>query len=316
MIFQTKLSLQKQTTHQIDYTSKIFLVGSCFSENIATKFNYYKFQTYQNPFGILFHVKAVENLIEKAILGYVYTEKDLFLHNEQWHCFDTHSVLSNRSKQAMILQLNTVLIETKKQLLLASHIIITLGTSWVYTYIEQASIVANCHKINQQAFTKKILTVSEITTSLERIETMITAINKNTTFIYTVSPVRHLKDGFIENTLSKAHLLSAIHLFISDKKKHHYFPSYEIMMDELRDYRFYKADMLHPSQTAIDFIWESFTTNWLSEKSIQALKEIEAIQKGLNHKPFDENSQQHQKFVTSLKRKQQVLSNKYPHITF
>ena len=239
MNLQTKIQLKKEARNQIDYNSKILLLGSCFSENIGDKLSYYKFQSKQNPFGILFHPKAIENLISKAIQEERYTEKDLTFNNERWHCFDAHSSLSAIDKNTLLTNLNAALVQTKKQLEEASHIIITLGTSWVYRFLETDTIVANCHKIPQKKFAKELLSVAEVSETLHAILSLIKTVNSKATVLFTISPVRHLKDGFIENMRSKAHLISGVHETIASETNASYFPSYEIVMDELREYRFY-----------------------------------------------------------------------------
>jgi lysophospholipase L1-like esterase len=314
MQFSTQIPIKKES-NQIDYQSKVLMLGSCFSENIGEKFLYSKFQTTINPFGILFHPKAIENLVLNAINKKVYTEKDIFFHNEQWHCFEAHSKLSNSSKETILQQLNISIDLTNKWLNEASHIIVTLGTAWCYRFIKTDTIAANCHKVPQKKFLKEILSSKEITESLASITTLIKSANKNATILFTVSPVRHLKDGFIENQQSKAHLISAIH---STVKEHNtsYFPAYEIVMDELRDYRFYTEDMIHPNQIAIDYIWEKFYKTWMSENTIQTMKKIKTIQKKLAHKPFNENSNQHQEFLKNLKSEIKAFQLKFPKIHF
>ena len=315
MNLQTKIKLKKVSQNQISYSSKVLLLGSCFSENIGNKFNYFKFRANQNPFGILFHTKAIENLITNAIHKKEYKEEDLVFQNERWHCFDAHSSFSSVDKNAILERLNSRILSTKKQLEEANHIIITLGTSWVYRFEETATIVANCHKIPQKKFLKKLLSVDEIGHSLEMITSRIKSINKNVTIIFTVSPVRHLKDGFVENKLSKSHLITAIHQLLKNQNVS-YFPSYEIMMDELRDYRFYAEDMIHPNNIAINYIWEQFIMTWFSEKTISIMKEIEIIQKGISHKPFHENSEQHQFFLKNLEEKIIKIKQEIPFLNF
>ena len=315
MQLQTQISLKKETRNAIDYTSKILLLGSCFSENIGDKLSYYKFQTNLNPFGILFHPKAIENLITNAINEKVYTTDDLTFQNERWHCFDAHSNLSTTTKEELLDNLNTAISSTNKQVQEATHISITLGTSWVYRFIETDTIVANCHKIPQKKFLKELLSVDEITASLAAIIVLLKAINKNIKILFTVSPVRHLKDGFVENTQSKAHLITAIHNILS-KDYAFYFPSYEIMMDELRDYRFYAQDMIHPNNTAIDYIWEKFADTWFSENSKATIKEVEVIQKGISHRPFNEKSEQHQQFLKKLEIKKDKIKSQFSFINF
>ena len=316
MILQTQIPLSPQQYHQITYQSKLVLLGSCFSENIGHKLSYYKFQSSQNPFGILFQPKAIENLITYSINQKGYTEKDIFFHNERWHCFDAHSALSCDNNESLLTQLNTSLTASLEQLTQATHVIITLGTSWVYRHIETDTIVANCHKVPQKKFLKELLSVDEISESLEAINALLKSINSNVAIIYTVSPVRHLKDGFIENQRSKAHLLSAIHAIANTRKAVYYFPSYEIMMDELRDYRFYAEDMIHPNLTAINYIWEKFKHVWIDNTAHPTMQEVETIQKGLLHRPFNPNSEQHQVFLKNLELKIKTLTQTFPFINF
>lgn len=315
MNLQTKITLKKETRNPISYNSKIFLFGSCFSENIGSKIEYFKFENTINPFGILFHPIAIEMLITNIVNEKIYTEKDIFFHNERWHCYEAHSELSNPSKEDLLLKLNAAISTANTQLKEVSHVIITLGTSWAYRLIETDTVVANCHKVPQKKFLKELLLIDEITNSLEAIITLIKSVNNNIEIIFTVSPVRHLKDGFVENMRSKSHLLSAIHQVVAPRDHIHYFPSYEIMMDDLRDYRFYSSDMIHPNETAINYIWEAFKTVWIHEKSTDLMSEIDTIQKGLSHRPFNKNSKQHLLFLENLQLKISALQENHT-ITF
>lgn len=310
----TKISLSK-SQNQIDYSSQLLLLGSCFSENIGAKLEYYKFQGLQNPFGILFHPLAIEKVIQRAVQEYVYTEDDVFFLNEQWHCFDVHSELSNPSKEKIISDLNREVEQTLVQLKQTSHVIITLGTAWVYLKTISAQVVANCHKVPQKDFTKELLSVSKVKESLQCIIALVKSVNPEVQFIFTVSPVRHLKDGFVENQLSKAHLISAIHQVI-DSDGISYFPSYEIMIDELRDYRFYAKDMIHPSEIAIEYIWEKFVEVWIDETCNEVMKKVDEIKRGLQHRAFNPEGEAHQKFLKSLTHKIAYIQNAYPFMDF
>ncbi|WP_036156463.1 GSCFA domain-containing protein [Maribacter forsetii] len=309
----TKIPLLK-AQNQIDYSSQLLILGSCFSENIGAKLEYFKFQRLQNPFGILFHPLAIQKLIQKSVHQEVFTEKDVFHVNEQWHSFDAHSVLSNPSKEKIIDDLNEAVQNTSSQLKKASHIIITLGTAWVYRNSASEKVVANCHKVPQANFTKELLNVDDVKESLERTIEMVRSINPAAQFIFTVSPVRHLKDGFVENQLSKSHLISAVHKVLNDGIS--YFPSYEIMMDELRDYRFYAKDMIHPNEVAVDYIWGKFCEVWIVTNVYPTMKKIEKIQKGILHKPFNEKSEQHQKFLIKLNVLKSEINKEYPDLVF
>ena len=316
MKLQTNIPLKKQEHNLIDYHSNILLLGSCFVENIGDKFDYFKFQSLQNPFGILYHPKAIENLILKAINEKKYDDSDVFFNNERWHCFDVHSDLSSTSKEALLKNLNDVINLTNQQISESTHIIITLGTAWYYRFIETDSVVANCHKIPQKKFLKGIQSVKSIIESLEAIIELIKSVNPKISLLFTVSPIRHLKDGFVENTQSKSHLVSAIHQIVDSRNNVHYFPSYEIMMDELRDYRFYEEDMLHPNKTAIEFIWKRFQTVWISSDATKTMDEVDNIQKGINHKPFNAESELHKTFLAKLELQKIKLQKQFSHTIF
>jgi hypothetical protein len=323
MNFTTKINISKNP-NPIDYNSKIVSLGSCFAENMGDKFQYFKFQSSTNPFGIIFNPVSIEKIIDRVVNDILFTEEDIFFHNERWHCFEVHSDLSNSSKEELISDLNQILKETKKQLQEATHVIITYGTSWVYRHIEKDAIVANCHKVPQKQFVKELLSVKTIQESIENTIVLIQSINPKCNFIFTVSPVRHLKDGFVENQVSKAHLITAIHNLLSipirtencNLQSAIYFPSYEIMMDELRDYRFYAEDMLHPSQIAIDYIWERFKETTISETAFITIDAVEGIQKSLQHRPFNPDSESHKKFEANLQMKITTLVAQYSFMKF
>jgi len=316
LILQTHIPLKKQPHNRVDYHSKILLVGSCFSENIGDKFNYFKFDSLQNPFGILYHPKAIENLILNAINEKVYDGTDVFYYNERWHSFDAHSDLSSTSKEDILGNLNGAINQTYQQINRSSHIIITLGTAWSYRHIDTDALVANCHKIPQKKFLKEIQSVKAIIESLEAIIALIRSVNPKVAFIFTVSPVRHIKDGFVENTQSKSHLITAIHQVVEARENIYYFPSYEIMMDELRDYRFYAEDMLHPNKIAIDYIWECYKSVWISSEANNTMHEVDSIQKVLNHKPFNPESEAYKVLLEQLEKRKNDLNSKFPHIIF
>ncbi|MEZ7499152.1 GSCFA domain-containing protein [Flavobacterium sp. Arc3] len=316
MQFRTQIPITK-STHPIDYNSKIMSLGSCFAVNMSEKLDYFKFQNSCNPFGILFHPLAIEKLIAFAVAQKVFTEEDIFFYNERWHCYDAHSDLSNAYSFILLKDLNDIIQSTWTQLSEASHIIITYGTAWVYRNIESDTLVANCHKVPQKQFNKELLSVDEIQESIDNTLNLIHSVNPNCNIILTVSPVRHIKDGFVENQWSKSNLISAIHsIHNSQLITYNYFPSYEIMMDELRDYRFYTEDMLHPSQVAIDYIWKRFRETYISETALSTMDEVETIQKSLSHRPFNPNSESHQKFETKLNNKIATLVSQYSFMKF
>lgn len=320
MQFRTQIPIPNHL-NSIDYNSKIVSLGSCFAENMEDKFGYFKFQSATNPFGIIFNPVSIEKIIDRVVKENLFTEEDIFFHNERWHCFEVHSDLSCASQEELLVNLNQILRETKKQLVGATHVIITYGTSWVYRNIEKNAIVANCHKVPQKQFTKELLTVATIQGSIENTTHLIRSINPNCNFIFTISPVRHLKDGFVENQVSKAHLITSVYHVLMESESCHlppaiYFPSYEIMMDELRGYRFYAEDMIHPSQMAIDYIWKRFKETAISETAFATMDAVESIQKGLQHRPFNPNSESHKKFEYNLQAKIATLVAQYSFMKF
>jgi hypothetical protein len=283
---------------------------------MGEKFDFYKFQNTTNPFGIIFNPVSIEKILERAIHLNYFTETDLFFHNELWHCYEVHSDLSQPNKEAMLSNLNRLLTEMNSKLAAATHLFITYGTSWVYQLKASNAVVANCHKVAQDQFEKVILSVTEIENAIQNSIDLIQKFNPTCQVVFTVSPVRHIKDGFVENQRSKANLISAMHTSISQHPTSSYFPSYEIVMDELRDYRFYAQDLLHPNAVAIDYIWERFCESNITDAAQQVMQEVESIQKGMAHRPFHPDSISHSKFLQKLKEKSAQLEAQFPYMKF
>jgi len=303
----------------IGYDSRILLLGSCFVSNMGRKLEYYKFRTVQNPFGILYHPPAIEKLLARALQEDLYTKEELFSYGEGWHCFDAHSEMSRGSAGELLGELNSGLKITAEAVRDSTHIILTLGTAWGYRLLSTAALVANCHKLPQREFRKELLSTEEIVNSLRKMLADIRAVNKKAQFIFTISPVRHLKDGFTGNQRSKARLINAVHDLIerlADDPGLIYFPAYEILMDELRDYRFYEADLLHPNLLAVDYVWEKFRQACISANAYPVMDTVADIQKGLQHRPFRPDSASYREFRRELQEKITYLKEDYPHIDF
>ena len=315
MKLQTQISIAKQTPN-INYDSKLFLLGSCFAENIAEKLSYYKFQNQVNPLGVLFHPLAVLDLLQRAQDSTNFSEKDIFFSNGCWQSYSAHSRLNSISKIKILEQLNFAVHSTKEQIEGASHVVLTFGTAWVYTHIQSQRIVANCHKQPQKEFDKSILSIDHLNQTFESIISILKLFNPEVTIIFTISPVRHLKDGFVENNHSKSQLFSALHPIVNNNENTHYFPSFELVMDELRDYRFYKEDMIHLNQLAIDYIWEKFQSSWIGLDSELTMNEVNRLQKGLDHKPFNPSSKAHIAFLSNLAKEIDALECKHPFMKF
>ena len=315
MEFRTKVPVQEGFP-KIEHTRAVFLIGSCFVENIGARLEWFKFPNLQNPTGIIFHPSPIRRFFQRLSNNDDYTDNDVIQFNEGWQSLEAHSCMRRESREECLGDLNKSLQASREFLGQASHVIISLGTAWGYIYEGSEEIVANCHKIPQKRFRKELSPVNEIINDLEVIGHSISRINEEAKIIFTVSPVRHLKDGVVENQQSKAHLITALQEFLKNSGSGVYFPSYEIMMDELRDYRFYTEDMLHPNKVAVDYIWKLFSHNWISEKSIEISVEIEKIQKALSHRSRAENSEDHKKFLTKIQAKIEEIQKKYPEITF
>ncbi|WP_276388241.1 GSCFA domain-containing protein [Eudoraea chungangensis] len=317
MNLQTQLPLS-HAKNKIDYKSELLLLGSCFVENIGLKLNYYQYQSIQNPFGILFHPPGIENLIKRALENNFYGEEDLVFNGESWVCFDAHSQLRSDSKLEIVGQLNQALRTTNTQIKKASHIVITLGTSWVFREKKGDKLVVNCHKMPSNYFERELLNPGLIEESLRHIISLIRKVNKQVSIIFTISPVRHIKNGLVENQRSKAHLITALGAVLEEVAAENifYFPSYELVMDELRDYRFYANDLIHLNELGIEYIWEKFKFVWIAENTAKIMKEVDHIQKSISHRPFNESSKKHQNFLKVLKEKINAITKDYPFMTF
>lgn len=316
MQFTTPVRLEKYPC-PIDHHSKVFLAGSCFAEHMADKLSYFQFQVTQNPWGILFHPMALLEMFRAAVSNSPDPSRIVF-HEDRFHHFDAHSRLSRSERKQLEEALATGLELTRAALSKATHFVFTLGTAWVYRELDSGHVVSNCHKIPQQRFRKELLTTGEIRNAIRELSEIISAHNPEAYQVFTVSPVRHLKDGMVGNQRSKAHLIAGLHDFLdeSSQGKISYFPSYEIMMDELRDYRFFGQDMIHPSEVAVDYIWERFSTHYVSQDALQVMEEVGKIRRALQHRPFHPESAAYEKHLQLLKPRILALTERFPHMEF
>ncbi|MDX1315823.1 MAG: GSCFA domain-containing protein, partial [Eudoraea sp.] len=219
------------------------------------------------------------------------------------------------SEEKLLEVLNHQVTESLETVTNTSHIFITLGSAWGYQLKETGKWVANCHKVPHKQFNKELWDVDALQLSLGNILDMIAEINPAAKVVFSVSPVRHIKDGFLENQRSKAHLITAVQNLVASGRAL-YFPAYELMMDELRDYRFYASDLVHPNELAVDYIWEKFRQVWIDEKIGEDMREVDAIRKGLAHRANYPDTEKHQKFIRSLEERMRRLQQKYPFMSF
>ena len=302
--------------HKITYSDKILSLGSCFSENMGAKLTNYKFPAIINPFGILYNPESIANSIEFLLENKKFTEHDLFEHEGSWNSFYHHSRFSNSNKGNALSLINSSIHQASAHLKHSKFLLITFGTAWVYKHKKKGKIVSNCHKIHEKEFVRYKLSVDEIVERYAHLITILKEQNPGLQLIFTVSPVRHLKDGANKNQLSKSTLIMAVHELIEMVGNASYFPSYEIMMDDLRDYRFYNDDMVHPSPLAIDYIWDKFQQSTFHADTKKLMLEIHKINQALEHRPFQPNSESHQKFLKSILNRIAAIEKEYPAITF
>lgn len=291
--------------------SRILSIGSCFAQVIGNRFKESKFNTFINPFGTLYNPASLFRLIHESVNSCM-PKEDTYLVNQGVHFnYKFHSEFSASNRKDLEAQIEQAITSTQQFLESANWLIITLGTAYSYELTESGLIVSNCHKKPAANFQKRMLDVEEISHRFDQMFMAMEAYNPTLKYIFTVSPVRHTRDTLVQNSVSKATLRVAAELI---RKKHedkvYYFPSYEIMMDELRDYRFYKADMIHPSEVAEDYIWKKFVDTYLDKEAIQFLKEWESLTKSLHHQAFRPESSVHQTFLKKTIARLQQLNNK------
>jgi len=298
---------------KLNQQNAITLIGSCFSQNIGDKLAYHKFNINPIFFGTVFNPISICNNLNLLITKQLYTEKDFYnFENKKVVNFNNQFVSFNKNLDKIISEQNIELEKEIKHFNESKTLIITFGTAWIYEFKQTGKIVANCHKIPQNNFTKRLLKVDEIVDAYSNILKQLTHLN----IIFTVSPVRHTKDGLHENNLSKATLHLAINTLTEQFKNCNYFPAYELVIDELRDYRFFKDDLVHPSEMAVNYVWKKFGETYFSEETLQLNEQIDKIQKALNHKPFNLESEEYGKFKTNLNEQLNKLNKEYPFIVF
>ena len=306
---------------KIKITDKLLLVGSCFTEQIGKKLAGHKFTTLENPNGILFNPISIAKAIKTYTEEKKTSENDLFYHNELWASKEHHTRFSDPDKQQALEKINTELQAASTFIKTADWILITLGSAFVYEWKDitatnnYENVAANCHKIPTDKFNRRLLNSSEIVTILKAMQNQVWAINPSAKFIFTISPVRHLREGFIENNRSKAALIQAVHEITSDTNGF-YFPAYELVIDDLRDYRFFAEDLAHPNYAATNYVWEKFVPAVIDEASQQLMKEINEVNIAVNHKPFHSQSSAHQLFKEKYYNKVLSLQQKLPYIDF
>lgn len=287
----------------INLKDPILLSGSCFSDSIGDHLSRSKFNVLANPFGTLYNPISLFHTLEKGL-----DQDGTVEHEGVWYHWQAHGAISALSHAELLNTCSTTNAQSQTMLKQAKWLVLTLGTSHVYEH-PSAGVVANCHRIPQSTFTKRLLKVDEIIEGFTSLHSMLTKVNPSANIILTVSPVRHIRDGLIENNRSKSILIQAVHQLVDAFENVQYFPSYEILIDELRDYRFYAEDYVHPSKQAIDYIWEQFSRCYLDADTQAFIESWNKIRQALNHRPFHPQSPAHQQFIKETLNKLKRLSN-------
>lgn len=314
MEFRTLVELPKKEL-TISYSDQILLLGSCFAENIGNLLVKNKFNCEVNPFGVLYNPLSIGNALQCLDDKKTFTEKDLFEYKGLYHSFMHHGSFSASSADECLNNINNRMQSATAQFPKLNYLLITFGTAYVYEYKQTGMVVANCHKLPDSAFTRRLLSVEQIVDTYVSLITGLLKKNADVRILFSVSPIRHVKDGMHRNQLSKATLLLAIdQLKEAFPRNVFYFPSYELVMDELRDYRFYADDMLHPSSVAVNYLWEVFDNCYFSRETRQIMKEWGQISKALQHKPFHPESEHYKSFLIQIVLKINQLKEKCPFL--
>ncbi len=325
MDFRTVFDV-KPFPQRITYGQKILLSGSCFTEHITKYLADSKFTALGNPNGILFNPISISSSIVSYIEQKTYSKEELFYFNERWNSWDHHSRFSNPEADVALQEINHSQIQSHHLLQSADWLIITLGSAFVYEWVgndallygahRSSDVVANCHKVPSDKFRKRLLMVEEVLTALDHLMHRIFIFNPKIKIIFTISPVRHLRDGLVDNNKSKAVLIQAVHHIVEKFAKLFYFPAYELVIDDLRDYRFFTEDMVHPNHTATDYVWEKFTSACIDPSAYTLMKEMQKINTAMHHRPFNVTSAAHQQFLKTNFSKVQELQLQYPQVDF
>ena len=312
MKFRTEIGVKK-VPYPVGYEKPVMMLGSCFTDNTGSYLEKYLFNVSVNPFGVIYNPLSISNSINALTDKERYLPEELRFHDGLWFSFDHYTKFSDPDREAATEKINREFLEARQLFNRAGHLILTFGTAYVYELRESGKVVNNCHKLPAAQFTRRLLTVEEIVQHYKTLVDRILSMNPEIKIILTVSPVRHIKDGLTGNQRSKATLL----LSAGELEKHYpdacfYFPSYEFMMDDLRDYRYYSADMLHPNDQAIAYIWQRFMENYISEDAAEVIKRLDPLLKALHHRPLHTQTDQYKKFMVQTTKKIENLKNEFP----
>lgn len=300
------------SVQQMSHQQGVLLIGSCFSEHIYSKLNSLKFTTDTNPFGIVFNPKSIAIAINRILTKDYFTTNSIFEKDGLWFCFEAHTSIFGQTQLELVNTLNTTINEWYEKLKKAQWLVITVGSAYAYKHTEQQQTVSNCHKLPHSIFEKQLLQSNDIVSDYSILIENLKYVNPELQVMLTVSPVKHLRDGVIENSLSKAILIQAVHQLVSQNSNCHYFPAYELVTDDLRDYRFYKADMAHPNEMAIDYVWQKFEEVYFSDDTKLINLKFADVHTAFHHKPVNKGTEAFTKFKSTYYKKCEALKAQYP----
>jgi len=289
---------------KINYKDKLFFIGSCFVENIGNYLYSLNLPVVVNPFGVVYNPSSIVKQFEILFSNKTFTEKDLQKkENGHYYNYNFHSSFSGYDAKEIINKINNSIKNARNSLINCKYFFFTFGTAWIYILKENNEVVSNCHKIPSYCFERKRLEINDITKQFSLLLDKIKKLNKEAKFVFTISPIRHIKDGAIENMLSKSILKVAIHKIIENNKDCFYFPAFEIMYDELRDYRFYEKDLIHLNDISKEIILKKFKEAFYDKKNLNVINKLEKLYKSVNHKPFFPDSPEYKDFIKKLNEK-------------
>jgi len=313
--FRTRVDIP-ESKYSLTHNTKSIFLGSCFADNVGLRLKDYKFPVEHNPFGVLYNPASIRKCLDILLHTRLVTDSDLFYYDNQWLSFDHHSAFSNPDKKECLSNINERIKTASEFLKKSSFLFITYGTAWVYRFKETGRVVANCHKLPASEFERYLLNHHEIVNEFMTIYRELKEFNPQIKIVFTVSPIRHWKDGAEMNQVSKSTLLLAVYELRKTLPEIEYFPAYEILIDELRDYRFYASDMLHLSEVAVEYIWSRFVSAYIEEGSRTVISEIARLKKATGHRPFNINSKSYQSFLKTQLEYIKTLEDNYPALNF
>lgn len=312
---RTKIE-QLNNEWKLNYSDNFWCIGSCFANHLFQYLSKFKFATRPHPYGIVYNPMAIANQIVQVVNANMYTQDDLVSYKDIWSSRMHHSDYNGMNLDDVLNRINYEIKESNKNIRNINCLIITLGTSYVYRELITDEDVSNCHKRPGNLFKKRLCTVDEMTSSLERAISLVRNINPDVKIIFSISPIRHVKNGLINDQRSKAALILVAHTLCDILGNATYFPSFEIMMSDLRDYRYYERDMIHPSELAVDYILGNFKNKYFNSDTIQLMREMNRVFSDLAHKPFNPMSADHLEFKNQVANKIYALIGAYPNLNF